>query len=177
MTIYCEWTSFPESCSWKEKALCTFVYVQSPLILLFWCEIYLGGILDRTSLVWGDGVSSIYLCVQWQLVFPLVYLVLWEGRQSKVILLLYSLPPNALREVPAKASLPFCIVCPLHQGKALCMGVVYPLILWEGYQGKACHFCSLSLREVPGEGLSVICVVCPLVLWERYQEKSCLSFV
>ena len=52
-------------------------------------------------------------------------------------------------------------ICPVR------LGVVCPLVLREGYQGKAClHICSLSPgapRRTPGEDFVRLGVVCPLV--------------
>ena len=52
-------------------------------------------------------------------------------------------------------------ICPVR------LGVACPLVLREGYQGKAClHICSLSPgapRRTPGEDFVRLGVVCPLV--------------
>ena len=52
-------------------------------------------------------------------------------------------------------------ICPVR------LGVVCPLVLREGYQGKAClHICSLSPgapRRTPGKDFVRLSVVCPLV--------------
>ena len=52
-------------------------------------------------------------------------------------------------------------ICPVR------LGVVCPLVLREGYQGKAClRICSLSPgapRRTPGEDFVRLGVVCPLV--------------
>ena len=57
-------------------------------------------------------------------------------------------------------------ICPVR------LGVVCPLVLREGYQGKACLcICSLSPgapRRTPGEDFVRLSVVCPLV----YSVKS-----
>ena len=78
-----------------------------------------------------------------------------------------SLPPGVLREAPGEDL--FVIYSSLSPGTLLkgvpgegffVPVVVCPLVLREGYQGKAClHICSLSPgapRRTPGEDLSVL---------------------
>ena len=85
----------------------------------------------------------------------------WKGPR-KLICLYVVVSLCTLKRVPGEG-LFCCLLCSLSPGAP-----------WKGSQGKTrFSLCSLSLKRVPGEDLSVLCVVCPLVL--GCQRKACLS--